>query len=84
MTQEILQNKINFKNLWLGNLKFDLTFFHLSGVLSLFLLFFYLWKGNEVIFPIYNFYLIFFGIPHNYLTWATLLPGLLHERDLLL
>lgn len=62
------------KSLWLSKIKFDLTFFHLSGILSLFLLLFYIWKGDAVIFPIYNFYLIFFGIPHNYLTWATLLP----------
>ncbi len=74
--------KINFTSnsqanhsLWLSSLKFDLPFFHLSGILCLFLLGFYLWKGDAVIFPIYNFYLIFFGIPHNYLTWATLLPG---------
>nr|BFD31453.1 hypothetical protein GTC16762_10710 [Pigmentibacter ruber] len=61
-------------SLWLKDKNFDLIFFHLSGIFALLLLTFYLWKGDAVIFPIYNFYLIFFGIPHNYLTWATLLP----------
>lgn len=61
--------------LWLGTKKFDLNFFHLSGLLCLLLILPYLWFGEKVIFPIYNFYLIFFGIPHNYLTWSTLLPS---------
>ncbi len=76
----IHSNNLNFNtqthnSFWLSGLKFDLAFFHISGILCLLLLGFYIWKGDAVIFPIYNFYLIFFGIPHNYLTWATLLPA---------
>lgn len=62
-------------SLWMASEKFDLIFFHLSGIACLFLIVPYLIMGDKVIFPIYNFYLIFFGIPHNYLTWATLLPA---------
>jgi len=68
----------NFKkppSLWLGPKGFDLAFFHLSGLLCLLLLIPYLTHGDAVLFPIYNFYLVFFGIPHNYLSWATLLPS---------
>lgn len=73
MNSQILQKK--YPSLWLGTPKFDLSFFHFSGLLCLLLLLPYIWIGEAVIFPIYNFYLIFFGIPHNYLTWATLLPS---------
>jgi hypothetical protein len=63
-----------FPSLWMKNKTFDLFFFQLSGVLCLLLLLPYVVFGSSVIFPIYNFYLVFFGLPHNYMTWATLLP----------
>lgn len=63
------------QSLWLDKRGFDLTFFHLSGLACLLLILPYFWKGEASVFPIYNFYLVFFGIPHNYLTWATLLPA---------
>ena len=69
------RGSITTPSLWLGKTNFDLTFFHLSGLVCLLLLLPYIFIGDAVIFPIYNFYLIFFGIPHNYLTWATLLPS---------
>lgn len=62
-------------NLWMKNQKFDLIFFHLSGLVALLLLIPYVVAGPVVIFPIYNIYLVFFGLPHNYLTWSTILPA---------
>ena len=62
-------------NLWMKSRWFDLVFFHLSGLVVLLLLVPYVIMGPKVVFPIYNFYLVFFGLPHNYLTWATLLPA---------
>lgn len=62
-------------SLWLKSRNFDLSFFQLSGLACLFLIIPYLLIGDSAIFPIYNFYLVFFGIPHNYLTWATLMPS---------
>lgn len=72
---DVFAEKKKNASLWLGTTTFDLNFFHLSGLVCLLLIFPYLWMGEKVIFPIYNFYLIFFGIPHNYLTWSTLLPS---------
>lgn len=62
-------------NLWMKNRWFDLLFFHVSGLAALLLLIPYVVMGPVVVFPIYNLYLVFFGLPHNYLTWATLLPA---------
>lgn len=62
-------------SLWIATPTFDLNFFHISGLACLLLILPYFWMGPIVIFPIYNFYLIFFGIPHNYLTWSALLPA---------
>lgn len=53
---------------------FDLLFFFVSGIACLLLVLPYLWFGDAAIFPIYNMYLVLFGLPHNYLTWATILP----------
>ena len=62
------------KNLWIQSKKFDTFFYLYSGILCLLLILPYLIWGNDSIWPIYDFYLIAFGLPHNYLTWATLLP----------
>jgi hypothetical protein len=59
---------------WLENASFDLVCFHLSGLAMLLFLIPYVDKGESTIIPIYNFYLVFLGLPHNYLTWATILP----------
>lgn len=61
-------------SLWMKSRKFDLAFFQLSGIVFLLFLIPYLAFGDSVVFPIYNFYLVFFGLPHNYLTWATIFP----------
>lgn len=61
--------------LWLSSIRYDISFFVLSGLAALLLVIPYRIWGNETIWPIYNGYLIFFGLPHNYLTWATLFPG---------
>lgn len=61
-------------HLWLRSQPFDLIFFQLSGFVFLLFLVPYIFWGEQVVFPIYNFYLIFFGLPHNYLTWATIFP----------
>jgi hypothetical protein len=65
---------MNTSSLWMAHRRFDLLFFSLSGLVFLLLLLPYHWWGPAVVFPIYNFYLVFFGLPHNYLTWATVLP----------
>lgn len=61
-------------HLWMKSKNFDLLFFHLSGFAVLIFLIPYMIWGSQSIFPVYNFYLVFFGLPHNYLTWATLFP----------
>src|SRR4051812_23730411 len=61
-------------SLWMGGRLYDLGFFQLSGLASLLLLVSYFFQGPSVVFPIYNFYLIFFGLPHNYMTWASIFP----------
>jgi hypothetical protein len=64
----------NTPNLWLKSQRFDRCFFQVSGLICLLLLVpYYFFKEASVI-PIYNLYLVLFGLPHNYLTWATILP----------
>jgi hypothetical protein len=59
---------------WLGGSGFDLFFLILPGFACLLLLLPYVAYGPAVVMPIYSIYLVFFGLPHNYLTWATILP----------
>lgn len=61
-------------NLWMKSFSFDLFFLVANGFLCLFLLIPYMLFGDDAIFPIYNFYLVFFGLPHNFLTWVTIFP----------
>jgi len=72
MTQS--ENASGTPPLWINSRNYDLGFYILSGVASLFLLIPYIIWKEASIWPIYSFYLIFFGLPHNFLTWATLLP----------
>lgn len=60
--------------LWMVNRKFDLFFFQFTGLLCLILIVPYLLWGQASVIPIYNFYLVFFGLPHNFLTWAHIFP----------
>lgn len=69
-----MEKVISGHNLWLKDKAFDVFFFQLSGLAVLLMLVPYLIAGPSAVFPVYNFYLIFFGLPHNYLTWATIFP----------
>jgi hypothetical protein len=60
---------------WLSSNAFDLVFLILPGLACLTLLIPYMAFGPRVVMPIYGAYLVFFGLPHNYLTWATILPA---------
>lgn len=61
----------SLNHFWLKNSFFDLTLFQLSAIFCLaFMVPWYIW-GQEATIPVYNFYLVFFGIPHNFLTWAS-------------
>ena len=62
------------QGLWLMDKRFDLFFFHISGLLCLLFLIPYGFWGAAVILPIYNLYLVLFGLPHNYMTWSSILP----------
>lgn len=56
---------------WLKNSFFDLMLFQLSALFCLaFVIPWYIW-GQGATIPVYNIYLIFFGIPHNFLTWSS-------------
>jgi hypothetical protein len=62
------------QGLWLEDKNYDAAFFHLPALACLLLLVpYYVW-GSSVILPIYIAYLLFFGLPHSFLTWATFLP----------
>lgn len=61
-------------SLWMRNSTFDLLLLTATGFPCLLLLIPYILHGDSVIFPIYNFYLVFFGLPHNFLTWVTIFP----------
>lgn len=63
------------KALWIQSKPYDLGFFILSGLAALLLIVPYVVFREAAIWPIYSIYLVLFGLPHNYLTWATLLPG---------
>lgn len=56
------------------NWKFDVFFFQITGLLCLLLILPYNFWGEASVVPIYNFYLIIFGLPHNFLTWAHFFP----------
>jgi hypothetical protein len=60
---------------WLASARFDLAFLILPGLYCLCLLVPYQWIGSAAVMPIYALYLVLFGLPHNYLTWATILPS---------
>lgn len=62
------------QSLWLANRKYDAAFFHLPALACLLLLLPYARWGTSAVLPIYTAYLVFFGLPHNYLTWSTILP----------
>lgn len=62
------------KDLWMVSARFDLFFFQFTGLLCLLLILPYLVWGEASIVPIYNFYLVIFGLPHNFLTWAHIFP----------
>ena len=61
-------------DLWIQSKKYDSFFYLYSGILCLLLILPYVIWGDSSIWPIYNVYLLVFGLPHNYLTWATLVP----------
>lgn len=65
--------------LWLRGKNYDLIWFHLSALVCLFLIFPSWILGASATVPIYNFYLLFFGIPHNFLTWSTFLSQEVQE-----
>lgn len=59
--------------LWLHSKSFDLALFHLSALFCLLFMIPYALYQERATVPIYNIYLLFFGIPHNFLTWTTFL-----------
>jgi hypothetical protein len=59
---------------WLSGPLFDLALLILPGLACLLLVLPFVWYGPVVVMPIYTAYLVLFGLPHNYLTWATILP----------
>ena len=59
---------------WIIGPVFDIIIFQITGLLCLLLIIPYKIWGAASVIPIYNFYLIFFGMPHNFLTWAHILP----------
>lgn len=59
--------------MWLQSRGYDLFWFHLSAIFCLLFMIPYVLYGSRATIPIYNIYLIFFGIPHNFLTWSTFL-----------
>ena len=59
--------------LWLQSKGYDLVWFHLSALFCLLFMIPSLLYGAAATVPIYNAYLLFFGIPHNFLTWSTFL-----------
>jgi hypothetical protein len=61
-------------DLWMVNRKFDVFYFQITGLLCLLLILPYQFWGQAAVLPIYNFYLVFFGLPHNFLTWAHIIP----------
>ena len=61
-------------SLFIHSRDYDLGFFILSGLAALLLIIPFVMYGQASVWPIYNIYLVFFGLPHNYMTWATLLP----------
>lgn len=69
-----------FPSLWLQGKTYDLTWFHLSALFCLLFMVPYAIYGAESTVPIYNIYLIFFGIPHNFLTWSTFLSREVKEE----
>lgn len=60
--------------LWLENKRYDQLFYWWSVLPCLALLVPYLMYGSSVVLPIYVLYLVAFGLPHNYLTWAAIFP----------
>jgi hypothetical protein len=60
---------------WLVSRRYDVLFFQVSALLSLALVLPYWLWASKVVQPLYVFYLLFFGLPHNYLTWATIFPA---------
>jgi hypothetical protein len=62
-------------DLWMVNWKFDTFYFQVTGLLCLLLIVPYQIWGQASVIPIYNFYLVIFGLPHNFLTWAHFFPS---------
>jgi hypothetical protein len=63
-------------SLWLRGRSYDLFFFQAAPLACLALLLPYFTFGSRVALPIYFAYVALFGLPHNYLTWASSAPGL--------
>jgi hypothetical protein len=59
---------------WLAGAAFDQVFLIWPGLACLLLVIPYALIGPAVVLPIYTLYLVVFGLPHNYLTWATIAP----------
>lgn len=72
-TQVHIQSKLK-NDIWLHSRNFDIFYFQVIGLFCLLLIIPYKIFGDSAILPIYNFYLIFFGMPHNYLTWQIIFP----------
>jgi hypothetical protein len=67
--------KTDSVKLWMHSKVFDVFYFQITGLLCLLVIIPYLiWKESSIL-PIYNVYLIFFGLPHNFLTWAHFMPA---------
>src|SRR4051794_30782692 len=71
--QSVTQPKARL-NLWLGTARYDVGLFQISAILALVLILPYKFFGPSVVLPIYGAYMLIFGLPHNYLTWASTLP----------
>jgi hypothetical protein len=69
-----IRRRMTKNTLWMVNWKFDVFYFQITGLLCLLLSLPYQFWGQAAVVPIYNFYLIIFGLPHNFLTWAHFFP----------
>ncbi len=63
------------KSVWLENSQREKYVMIYSGVFCLVMILPYFSHGEASVIPVYNFYLLLFGMPHNYLTWASIFSG---------